>query len=202
MACLATASWATRARGVSAGPRRRSGRPSEPRVSFGANLVRQLRQARVAQQVGAKVPHGAYVPPRKTNGESRAAVAESSGGLAARRKARAALKLDGAPWPWFTPHATVSVALVLFGKVGTLEKPSSFTAPDGGDERAHARADRRRADVEAERAASRHAAEDDTSKGYYGEWGSLGAEDHKDSVVEDFDLWTQRTGGGGFSGVS
>ena len=76
-----------------------------------------------------------HVPPRKTNGESRAAVAESSGGLAARRKARAALKLDGAPWPWFTPHATVSVALVLFGKVGTLEKPSSFTAPDGGDER-------------------------------------------------------------------
>jgi hypothetical protein len=46
---------------------------------------------------------------------------------------------------------------------------------------------------------SRHAAEDDTSQGYYGEWGSLGAEDHKDSVVEDFDLWTQRTGGG-FSG--
>ena len=46
-----------------------------------------------------------HVPPRKTNGESRAAVAESSGGLAARRKA---LKLDGAPWPWLTPHATVS----------------------------------------------------------------------------------------------
>ena len=78
-----------------------------------------------------------HVPRNTTtsSGARAAAVTESAGGLVARRKSRAALKLDGAPWPWVTPHAAVSVALVLFGKVGTLEKPSSFTAADGGDER-------------------------------------------------------------------
>ena len=38
-------------------------------------------------------------------------------------------------WPWVQPseQATRAVALVLYGKIGTLETASSWLPPDGGD---------------------------------------------------------------------
>ncbi len=49
--------------------------------------------------------------------------------------ARRALQLRAEPWPWYQPHAAARVAVVLYGKVGTLLVPSSWTAADAGDER-------------------------------------------------------------------
>ena len=51
------------------------------------------------------------------------------------RAARDALSwfLPGAA-PWASPATAVRVALCFFGKVGTLQDPSSYTAADSGDE--------------------------------------------------------------------
>ena len=49
--------------------------------------------------------------------------------------AREALRLAATsprPWDWFKPRAGMRVALVMFGKVGTLESPSSWIGADSG----------------------------------------------------------------------
>ena len=54
-----------------------------------------------------------------------------------RRRLRQVPTTGSLKWPWFAPHehARLRVAVLLFGKIGTLVDPSSWVAPDRGDER-------------------------------------------------------------------
>ena len=54
-----------------------------------------------------------------------------------RRRLRQAPPSGSLKWPWLAPreHAGLRVAVLLFGKIGTLIDPSSWTAPDRGDDR-------------------------------------------------------------------
>ena len=51
------------------------------------------------------------------------------------KAARRTLAIEGAQWAWLQPSGDAHVAVLLHGKIGSLQDPPSWVRPDGGDAR-------------------------------------------------------------------